>query len=60
MTVWEFIDFIASKLNLSPRKIKVQRISSQTQAKNTKKPEFNNYVHCSTLSEMLVENGEEF
>ena len=30
MTVWEFIDFIAKKLNLSPRKIKVQRISSNT------------------------------
>ena len=60
MTVWEFIDFIAKKLNLSPRKIKVQRISSNTQAANLKKPEFTAYTHCNTLQEMKVESGEEF
>jgi len=58
MTVWEFIDFIAQKLNHSPRKIKVQRVSSNYG--NEKKQEFTCYTHCSTLHEMKVDNGEEF
>ena len=36
MTVWEFIDIIANKLNLSPRKIKLQRIAHKTVNINSK------------------------
>ena len=60
MTVWEFIDFIASKLNLSPRKIKVQRAANNTMSTNSKKPEFTAFTHCNTLAEMKVESSEEF
>lgn len=59
--MWEFIDFIAQKLNLSPRKIKIQRsVTTNAHGYSPKKPEFNSHSHCLTLSEMKVENGEEF
>jgi len=60
LTVWEFIDFIAQKINLSPRKIKIQRVAANNTSVPSKKPEFNCYSHCSTLMDMKVENGEEF
>ena len=60
MTVWEFIDYIAKKLNHSPRKIKLQRSANNTMNTTVKKPEFTPFHNSLTLLEMKVESGEEF
>ena len=60
LTVWELIDLIASKLNLSPRKIKIQRMSKPYGSTQVKKPDFTPMTHCMSLHEMKVESGDEF
>ena len=63
MTVWELKDYIARKLNHSPRKLKLQRSvnNTMTQTGGDKKPDFLSlFNHSRTLNEMKVESGDEF
>ena len=52
MTLWEFIDLVARKLDRSPLKIAVKR-------GDTKKPELTVYDHCKSLADLKFEKNEE-
>ena len=52
MTLWEFIDLVARKLDRSPLKIALKR-------GDTKKPELTVYDHCKSLADLKFEKNEE-
>ena len=52
MTLWEFIDLVARKLDRSPLKIQLKR-------GDNKKPELTAYDHCKSLADLKFEKNEE-
>ena len=52
MTLWEFIDLVARKLDRSPLTILLKR-------GDNKKPELTAYDHCKSLSDLKFEKNEE-